>query len=190
MDKQDGQIAEEITLFLQAVNEGHAGATNDLLSAVYDEMRAMAHGRMRREAAGHTLQTTALAHEAYLRLIRSKTARWENRRHFFGAVARSMRQILIDHARRKMAEKNGGGERPLPLDDVQIGIEGSQELLALNEALDKLADELPRQAQVVVYRHFMGMSVAQTSDLLEVSRRTVDGDWEFAKAWLHRELDH
>ena len=180
--------SSDITAFLQAVNEGKPGATEDLFRVVYDELRRVAHGWMAREAPGNTLQTTALANEAYLRMIKSGNLHWENRRHFFGSAARAMRQILIDRARSKNAARHGGGARKVELDDNVAAGAVSEDLLALDEALDHLAAEFPRQAKVVTYRYFLGLTVDQTADLLEVSARTVNNDWELAKARLRRDM--
>ena len=175
------------TLFSD-VRRGVAGASERLFVVVYDELRKLAHARMRAEQPGQTLQTTALVNEAYLRLCRDKGARWENRRHFFGAAARSMRQILVDRARERLAQKRDGALRQVTLDEGIATTEPSVDLIALDEALERLSRSDPRAAEVVKLRYFLGLTVEETADVLEVSPRTVDDDWQYAKAWLRKEM--
>jgi RNA polymerase sigma factor (TIGR02999 family) len=141
------------------------------------------------EAPGNTLQTTGLVNEAYLRLCRGEDANWENRRHFFGAAAIAMRRILIDRARRQKARKHGGDLEQVTLGDDLAGPERPCELIALDAALKRLAKDRPRAAEVVSYRFFLGLTVKQTAELLDVAPKTVDNDWALAKAWLRREID-
>jgi RNA polymerase sigma factor (TIGR02999 family) len=189
---QEGSMADgktrEITLICEAIKQGQSGAEQKLFDMVYHELRRMAHGHLQREAAGITLQTTSLVHEAYLRLFEGETASWENRRHFFGAAVMAMRRILVDRARRKKAEKHGGKLVRVPLEDNTPGNARSVDLIALDEALHDLAVELPRHAEVVGYRYFLGMTVKETAELLEVSERTIDSDWKLAKSWLKRRI--
>jgi RNA polymerase sigma factor (TIGR02999 family) len=178
----------ELTAIFQEISNGAQGATERLFDVVYDELRRMAHGRMLRERPGQTLQTTALVNEAFLRLCSDDQARWENRRHFFGAAARAMRQILVDKAREKRAQKREGGRRRVTLDHDIAAEEAPVDLIALDEALDRLAAENERAADVVKHRYFLGLTVNETAEVLAVSPRTVDSDWQLAKAWLRREI--
>jgi RNA polymerase sigma factor (TIGR02999 family) len=177
-----------VSVILDEVKQRREGAEERLFEVVYDELRRMAHGQMSREEARGTLQTTALVHEAYMRLVKDDQAEWENRRHFFGAAARAMRQILVDRARKRRALRHGGDKKHVPLESDVADAERSVDLIALDEALDRLAAERPRHAQVVLYRYFLGLTVKETADLLDVAPRTVDTDWAVAKAWLKREI--
>jgi len=162
---------------------------DQLLPLVYDELRRMAHRQAARELGRLTLDTTGLVHEAYLKLVDETTVPLRNRRYFFGAAARAMRQVLIDAARRRKRIKRGGGQRPLPLDEARVEVDAyADELIDLDTALTRLASEYPRPAQVVEYRFFAGLSVERTAELLDVSPRTVKRDWLLARAWLQREL--
>ena len=176
----------EVTRILNAAKAGDRKASGELLPLVYDELRKLAAVRLAHEAPGQTLQATALVHEAYLRLVGPEDdARWDNRGHFFAAAAEAMRRILIDAARRKLSLEAGGHfsrrglnpEQPEPLDE-------SEELLALNDALDRLAAIEPRAAEVVKLRYFGGLTVTETAATLGISPRTVDEDWSYARAWL------
>jgi RNA polymerase sigma factor (TIGR02999 family) len=178
----------EITKVFEAIRDGAKDAQDRLFSLVYDELHRIAHGRMSRERPGQTLQTTALVHEAYLRLCKDEGAQWENRRHFFGAAANAMRRILIDNARQRAAEKREGERRRVTLDAGMASEETPLDLLALNEALDNLSTIHTRPSEVVKFRYFIGLTVKETAELLEVSPRTIDADWKLAKAWLLREM--
>jgi RNA polymerase sigma factor (TIGR02999 family) len=158
---------------------------------VYDELRAIAHGQLRRERPDHTLGTTALVHEAYLKLIDQRQADWQDRTHFFSIAARAMRRILIDYARRHVAAKRGGGMRKVALEEAfQLAAgERADELLAIDDALERLAALDARQAKVVEYRFFGGMTEDETAQVLGITSRTVRRDWIKAKGWLQRELD-
>jgi RNA polymerase sigma factor (TIGR02999 family) len=163
---------------------------NELALLVQDELHRIASRHMRREQPGHTLQTTALLNEAYLRLIDQTQVAWRDRAHFFGIAARIMRQILVDHARGAGREKRGGGVCHLALDEALVfSPEKSAALTALDEALDRLAAKDPRKAQVVELRYFGGLSVEETAEVLQVHSNTVIRDWSLAKAWLRRELE-
>jgi len=156
---------------------------------VYGELRRMARRYMRQQASSHTLQATALIHEAYLRLIGQEEKRWENRAHFFGVAAQAMRHILVDYARARNTGKRGGEALTVSLEEAAIvSKERAAELVALDDALTELARLSPRQARVVELRHFGGLSVVETAEVLKVSADTVTRDWRQAKAWLHREL--
>lgn len=160
-----------------------------LLPLVYDELRGMAHGYLLRERRGHTLSTTALVHEAYLKLVDRTRTPIESRAYFFGAAARAMRQVLVDRARHRMRQKRGGGQRPVTLEERHLLADHfAADLLDLDEALRRLAEIEPRAARVVECRFFGGLTVEETAEVLDVSSRTVKRDWIMAKAWLYREL--
>ena len=178
---------DQLSPVFSAIRQHEAGAQERLFELAYGELRRMAHGQMIREAPGHTLQTTGLANEAYFKLCRGDAVSWENRRHFFGAAARAMRCILIDHARQKIAR--GGQHAHVTLEDDDALTEPSFDVIALDAAMDRLAKSRPRAAMVVGYRFYLGMTVPETAELLAVSARTVNNDWELAKAWLKREMD-
>lgn len=165
-------------------------AANELLPLVYDHLRAIAAQRMREERAGHTLQATALVHEAYMKLARGNNDGWEGRGHFFRVAADSMRKILIDHARKRKAEKRGGGMKPVTLSAAEIGINGDPDAaLALHEALETLSKEDARSAEVVHLRFFAGLGFPEIARVMEVSERTVMREWAFARARLVQLID-
>ena len=175
--------------------QGDEGALNALLPLVYDEMRRLAGSYLRNEGAGHTLQPTALAHEAYMRLLDQRQVSWQNRAHFMGLAAQAMRRILVDHARRRDAQKRGGGAMRVTLEDADAAGEAVSSALPLDvpveeldQALDRLASLDERQARVVELRFFTGLSIEETGEALGVSPATVKRDWTLARAWLHREL--
>lgn len=156
---------------------------------VYEELRQMARHYMGRQNPGHTLQTTALIHEAYLRLVNQKEARWQNRAHFFGVAAKAMRHILVDYARTRQAAKRGGEARRVSLDEAAVvAVDRAEELVALDLALQNLAAVDQRKCQVVELRYFGGLSVEETAEVLKVSEETVMRDWRLARTWLLREL--
>lgn len=165
-------------------------AADTLLKLVYDELHRQAHRYLRKERRGHTLQTTGLVHEAYLRLAKQKNVSWESRSHFFAVAATMMRRILIDHAKTKHRLRRGGVLSDLPLENaLTVGAGGTDfDLLALDEALDRLADKEADLARVVELRFFSGLDVVETAEVMGVSESTVKRDWQMAKAWLHREL--
>jgi len=178
-----------VTQLLFAAGKGDATAANRLWSAVYDELHRLARGQLAREGRGCALDSTSLVHEAYLRLVGSEPVEWENRRHFFGAAARAMRQIRVDDARKRGRVKRGGEHRPSPLNaEPPIFSDDPTEVLAVDEALKTLEQTAPRQAQVVMLRYFAGLSVDETAAAMNISPRTVDAEWRFARAWLHREF--
>jgi RNA polymerase sigma factor (TIGR02999 family) len=178
----------DVTRLLHAVNRGEPSAPEDLYRLVYEELRRLAGARMGSQRDGHTLQPTALVHEAYLRLVGSDS-RWQGRAHFFGAAARAMRQVLVDHARRRGARKRGGGRGRISLSDLDPATEARlDDLLALDEALERLAARDRRKASVVELRFFAGLEVDETARALGISPRSVHLDWRFAKAWLFREM--
>ena len=180
---------EEVTQLLIAYGEGDRRAFDRLLPMVYAELHGIAARQMRRERADHTLNATALVHEVYLKLMDQNQVSWQNRAHFYAIAARAMRQVLISYARKHNAEKRGGGAPNTLLDGKEIALgERADELLALDEALTRLAGFDQRLAQVVEYRFFGGLTIEETSAVLDVSSMTVKRDWNKAKAWLYREL--
>lgn len=179
----------DITRLLQAANDGQEEAMEQLAPLVYDELRWLAHRQMQQEYGPRTLSTTGLVHEAYLKLVDGQELPAENRRHFFAAAARAMRQIMVSEARRRGAEKRGGNAVHLTLDSSGVSIdELSTEILALDQALDRLESVDSRLAQVVECRFFGGLTVDETSVAVSASARTVKRDWRLARAWLFREL--
>jgi RNA polymerase sigma-70 factor, ECF subfamily len=180
---------DEITGLLIDWSSGNKQALDKLLPLVEKELHRLAHSYMRREKADHTLQTTALIHETYLRLIDQRSVQWQNRAHFFGIAAQIMRRILSNYARDRHRKKRGGAAIQVSLSEVAIMSEAkSAELMALDEALDRLAQIDERKAQVVTLRYFGGLNVEETAEVLRVSAVTVHRDWKLAKAWLLREM--
>jgi RNA polymerase sigma factor (TIGR02999 family) len=180
----------DVTRILSALARGDRRAAGQLLPLVYRELRQLAAARMAAEAPGHTLDATALVHEAYLRLVGpADDARWDSRGHFFAAAAEAMRRILVDAARRKRRVKHGGGRNRLDLDDVEVASpDVRHDLVALDDALTRLEAEDPQAARLVELRHFTGLSIPDAARALGISPRTADRVWAFARAWLHREL--
>jgi RNA polymerase sigma-70 factor (ECF subfamily) len=185
----ESSTRDSVTLLLGKMAHGDEGAAAQLMPMVYDELRRLAGGYMRRERTDHTLQPTALVHEAYLKMVEQRSVDWQSRSHFFGIAAQMMRRILIDHARGHLRDKRGGGVIPVPLDDALVfAPEQSSELVRLDEALQRLAKIDPRQSKIVELRFFGGLTVEQTADVLGISPKTVKRDWSMAKAWLHGDL--
>jgi RNA polymerase sigma factor (TIGR02999 family) len=181
--------SQSVSHLLQRWSEGDSEALDQLMPLVYGELRRMARRYMGQQPSGHTLQTTALIHEAYLRLVGQEEKHWENRAHFFGVAAQAMRHILVDYARARKTVKRGGKLRTISLEEAAIvSEERAAELVALDEALAELARLSPRQSRVVELRYFGGLSVVETAEVLKVSPDTVTRDWNQAKAWLHRAL--
>jgi len=179
----------EVTKLLKAHRAGDSGALNELLPLVYDELRRMAHRRMQRERDGHTFGTTALVHEAYLELVDLDRVDWQDRTHFFALAARVMRNVLVDYAVKRKAEKRGGDRDRVPLRDKDMAHEGNlANVLAVHQALKRLEAMDERQARVVEYRFFGGLTIEETAEALGVSSATVGRDWRVARAWLNREL--
>jgi len=185
----------DVTRILEQIQQGDPLAASELLPLVYGELRQLAASKMAQEAAGHTLQPTALVHEAYLRLVDGNGVDWDNRGHFFGAAAEAMRRILIENARRRKSLKRGGnlarnelldGNAPC---DLALGASGFDDLLDLDQALSKLATEEPETAKLVELRYFAGLTVEQAARAMEVSPRTAKRNWAYARAWLRREMD-
>ena len=179
-----------VTRLLAAWHEGDSAATDELMAAVYDELRRIAYGYLRQEREGHTLQPTALVHEAYLRLVDDQQVHWRSRAHFYGVAAKVMRRVLVDHARTHAAAKRGAGVEALPLEAMgEIAVPGGVDYVALDGALQSLAQIAPRQSEVVELRFFGGLTAQEVAEALQVSERTVMGDWKFARSWLKRELE-
>ncbi len=183
---------QELTQLLVQLSEGKSQAVDDILPLIYDELRRLASNYLRRERSDHTLQPTALVHEAYIKLIDQTQVKWQNRAHFFGIAANIMRRILVDYARQHKADKRGGAAEKLPLEEeILIVSEGkSAELLALDEALENLAKIDPQKSKIVELRYFGGLSVEETAEVLGVSEITVKRHWRMAKAWLYGQLSH
>jgi len=180
--------ADNLTGLLVEWRDGDQAALDRLMPLVYDQLRRIAHRYVQRERDGHTLQTSALVNEAYLRLADQKVV-WQNRAHFFAVTARVMRHILIDHARRRRYAKHGGDARQVPIDEAAaMSLERAAELIALEEALDELAELDQRKSRVVELRYFGGLSLEETAEALNISLMTVRRDWRAAKAWLYRRL--
>jgi RNA polymerase sigma-70 factor (ECF subfamily) len=180
---------QEVTRLLADWSGGNEGALEKLIPLVQPELHRLAHHYMSREAVGHTLQTTALLNEAYLHLVDDPKRSWQNRTHFVAAAAQLMRRIMVDHARERRAQKRGGGAVKIALDEVALVTEKrSEELLALDEALQKLAMQDPRKSQIVELRYFGGLTVEETAAFLQLSQRMVEREWMVAKAWLYRAL--
>ena len=178
-----------VTELLESWREGDPSALTRLTPLIYSELRRIAHRYTQREAQGHTLQTTALVNEAYLRLAQQEKANWQGHHHFFAATAQVMRHVLIDHARRRRYFKHGGDLQRVPLDDaLQISAQRADELIALDEALSELKDLDARKHRVVEMRYFGGLSLEETATALDVSEMTVRRDWRAAKAWLFRRI--
>jgi len=178
-----------VTKLLLGWGNGDKQALDQLVPIVYDELRRQAARYLRRERVGHTLQTTALINEAYIRLVDQKRVQWQNRAHFFGIAAQLMRRILVDHARTKKRAKRGGSDVRVSLAESALSVKGPDlDVVALNEALDRLARVDEQQARVVELRFFSGLTVEETAEVLQISPATVKREWSMAKAWLHREI--
>jgi RNA polymerase sigma factor (TIGR02999 family) len=179
----------KLTELLHRLQAGNRAAVDRLFQAVYQELRGMAEQIFRRESPGQTIQPTALVHEAYLKLIDQKSVDWQGRAHFFALAAQAMRRILLDRAKRRGAAKRGGGWKRITLNERLVpGIQPNERLLALDEALNRLAQLDPRQAQMVELRFFGGFGVEQTAEILGISKRTAEREWTMVRAWLRREL--
>lgn len=180
----------DITLLLDSAARGDTRAAEDLLPIVYSELRRLAAHKMAGESAGHTLQATALVHEAWLRLVGSRQQQWQNRSHFFAAAAESMRRILVEHARRKQSLKRGAGAGHDELDESAIILTAPpDELLAVHDALDQLAKEDAAAAELVKLRYFIGMTMEEAASAMGLAKRTAENLWTYARVWLHREIN-
>jgi RNA polymerase sigma factor (TIGR02999 family) len=179
----------DVTRILNALEQGQAQAAGELLPLVYDELRRIAGHKMAGESPGHTLQATALVHEAWLRLVGPEDHAWQNRAHFFAAAAEAMRRILVEHARRKQSQKRGGGAEHAELNEAHVLLAAPpDELLAVHDALDQLTREDPQAAELVKLRYFVGMTMDQAASALNLPKRTAEGIWTYARVWLHREI--
>ncbi|MBP7587729.1 MAG: sigma-70 family RNA polymerase sigma factor [Thermoanaerobaculia bacterium] len=183
----DGERGADLTGLLQAWRRGNSGARDELLERVYAHLKRIAAAQLRGERAGHTLQPTALVHEAYLRLINQARVDWRDRAHFFGLVAATMRRVLIDHARRRGSRKRQHAEE-VPGLAIAGSVAPEVDLLDLDRALERLAGESARAAQVVEMRYFAGLEIDEVAECLEISPATVKRDWEFARTWMRAEL--
>lgn len=180
----------EVTRILNAIEQGDPRAAGELLPLVYGELRRLAAARMAQEAPGHTLQPTALVHEAWLKLVGDEGRHWNGRAHFFGAAAEAIRRILVDHARRKRAVRHGGGLARLDINDMPIAApEKDDELMAVSEALEQLAVRDPRKAELVKLRYFVGLNTQEAAEVLGISVPTADRWWSFSRAWLFEEIE-
>lgn len=180
---------DNVTRLLLEWSDGNRQALEEMLPLIYDELRRLAHSFLYRERPGHTLQTTALVHEAYLKLIDQRDARWQNRAHFFAIAAQAMRRILIDSARRHVAEKRGGGEETLSLDEVVVfSLEPNTNLIALDLALTRLAEIDSQQSRIIELRYFGGLTIEETAEVMRLSPATIKREWTMARAWLHQAL--
>jgi len=183
------QNPHEVTQLLIAWSNGDKAALNKLMPLIYDELRQLARHYMSRERAGHTLQTTALVNEAYVRLVNRKGVHWQNRAHFFAIAAQLMRSILVDHARSHAYAKRGGGARKIALDDAMvISQQRAAEVVALDDALKRLAEIDPLQSRLVEMKFFGGLTIEETAEVLGLSPATIKREWSTAKAWLYHEL--
>jgi RNA polymerase sigma factor (TIGR02999 family) len=179
----------DVTRLLQQWSEGQQEALERLVPQIYSELRRLASGYLRGERKDHTLQPTALVHEAYIRLVDQRAVRWQNRAHFFGIAAQAMRRLLVDHARQHAAQKRGDGQKPVPLDEAfGVAAMTDRDLVALDDALTRLAEIDPQQSRVVELRFFGGLTMDETAEALHISPATVGREWMVAKAWLYAEL--
>ena len=179
-----------ITFILHAAQQGDSGAADQLLPLVYEELRRLAAHKMSNEAAGQTLQPTALVHEAWLRLVGNQEQQWNGRAHFFGAAAEAMRRILIENARRKGAQRHGGGKARLDVHEIEIAAPAKdEELLALSDALEKFAIRDKKKAELVKLRYFVGFTTEEAAQVLGISVPTADRWWNFSRAWLYEEIE-
>ncbi len=180
----------EITLIIERAQQGDARAAEELLPLIYDELRRLAAHKMANEAAGQTLQPTALVHEAWLRLSGNENQQWNGRAHFFGAAAEAMRRILIENARRKRAARHGGGQAKLDIQEMEIASPAKEdELLAVSEALEKLAARDSKKAELVKLRYFVGLTTEEAAEVLGISVPTADRWWSYSRAWLFEEME-
>jgi len=187
--EQNTSTSHEVTQLLAAWGKGDDDSREQLMSLVYDELHRLAHRYMKRESPGHTLQTSALVNEAFVRLVDQKNVQWQSRAHFFAIAAQMMRRILVDYARGRNYAKRGGGEQALSLDEgLIVSDERSAEVVAVHEALEELAKFDTRKSQIVELRFFGGLTIDETAEVLGVSPGTVMADWTMAKAWLRREI--
>lgn len=179
---------QNVTQMLVAWSNGDQAALDALIPLVHEELRRLARRSMRRERIGHTLQTSALVNEAYLRLVDQRSVRWQNRAHFYGVAAQLMRRVLVDHARRNARAKRGGGARRVSIDELGIVAEQAVEVIALDDALTDLSRMDPRKGRIVEMKFFGGLTTEEVAEVLAVTPRTVEREWRKARAWLHRAI--
>ncbi len=185
MNREDPDVA----LLLEQIASGEDEAAEKLMPMVYDRLRFLAKKLLGHESPAHTLQPTALVNEAYLRMVGQRQVEWQGKTHFFAIGAKMMRRILVDHARRKLSKKRGGGGHRIELtDDLCVSSRNNEDILAVESALEKLSELDPRQAQIVELRFYGGLTVEEVAEVLGVSKRTVESDWTMLRAWLRREL--
>jgi RNA polymerase sigma factor (TIGR02999 family) len=183
--------SEDVTLFLKRWSSGDREAADQLMTVVYDEMRKLAAKYLRQQRPDHTLQPTALVHEAYVKLIDVSKVEWQDRAHFFAVAARTMRHILVDHARAIAADKRGGGQRTISLDEaVSFSRNRDVDLLELDDALNMLARQDPQQSRIIELRFFGGMTIEETAAVTNISPASVKREWATARAWLYRQMNH
>ncbi len=181
--------SQDVTVLLSSLTKGDPDAAGRLMPLIYDELRRLAASYMRREREDHTLQATALVHEAFIKLVDQRGVNWQNRAHFFGVAAQLMRRILVDHARGHLRQKRGGDHQKVSLDEALVFAETqADELIAVDDSLNQLAKIDPRQARVVELRFFAGLNVDEAADVLGVSPKTIKREWSVAKAWLYADL--
>jgi len=178
----------EVTRILDAIGQGDAQAADQLLPLVYQELRRLAAYRMGSEPAGHTLQPTALVHEAWLKLAGQQDRRWQDKQNFFAAAAEAMRRILVDSARRKRRLRHGGGQVRIDMEEVNLAVENDEQLLAVNEALSKFATKDQEKAELVKLRYFVGMTIEEAAQVLGISEATAKRYWAYSRAWLCAEM--
>ena len=182
---------QNITLLLNEISKGNNLAIEQILPLVYDELRKISSKYLSDEYRKHTFRTTELVHEAYIKLIGNQQISWESRAHFYGIAAKTMRQILVDYARKRKSQKRGSGKPKLSLDDAQlVASESDEQIIALDEALKKLENAEERSSKIVELRYFSGLTIEETAKLLNISAATVKRDWQFAKTWLYREIQY
>ncbi len=180
---------QNITLMLNELSNGNTIVIDQILPLVYDELRKISSKYLNDEYRKHTFQTTELVHEAYIKLIGNQSISWQSRAHFFGIAAKSMRQILVDYARKRNSQKRGNGNAKLSIDEAQfVESDSDDQILALDEALKKLENIEERSGKIVELRYFSGLTIEETAELLNISSATVKRDWQFAKAWLYKEI--
>lgn len=185
----DGDEPRDVSRLIEAARQSDREATDRLLGLVYEQLRKLAHGRMKGEGSGHTLEATALVHEAYLRLVGERKLPWRNRAHFFAAAAEAMRRILLDYGKARGRQRRGGGRRRVPLSAAELAAgDDPAELLILDDAMCRLTERSPEMGEVVRLRFYAGLSVEECAAVLDVSAATVKRRWEFARTWLYREL--
>jgi len=179
---------KDLTLLLSELSKGNKNVINKIFPVVYKELKKISSKYLNEEYRKNTMQTTELVHEAYIKLIGSKNITWQSKAHFFGIAAKTMRQILVDHARHRKALKRGGGDINITLGETSVVVNESDQIIALDEALQRLEKVEERTSKIVELRYFSGLSIEETAEVLSISPATVKRDWTFAKAWLYREL--